>query len=60
MERAMETVDVLKLARESLEELVADPQCDFGPAYEGMKGRQAKALKAVKQKIKELNDNTTN
>jgi len=50
----METVDVLKLALESLEELVADPQCDFGPAYEGMKRRQREAIRAVQQKIKAL------
>lgn len=56
----MEIVDVLKLARESLEELVADPECDFGPSYELMGERQAKALKAVKQKIKELNATPTN
>ena len=47
---------VLQLARESLEELVADPECDFGPAYEGAKERQTKALKAVKQKLKELKE----
>lgn len=50
----METVDVLKLALESLGELVADPQCDFGPAYEGMKRRREEAIHAVRQKIKEL------
>lgn len=47
---------MLKLALESLKELVADPECDFGPSYELMKDRQERAIRAVKQKIKELND----
>jgi hypothetical protein len=35
---------------ESLRELVADPQIDFGPAYEGAKNRQMEAI-AIMEKI---------
>ena len=34
----------------SLKELVADPQIDFGPAYEGAKQRQREAI-AIMQKV---------
>lgn len=42
--------------RESLEELIADPEIDFGPAYEHVKIRQAEALKIIKKEIKRLKE----
>jgi len=47
------SIEAMKQWRESLEELVPDPQCDFGPAYEGMKRRQKEALKSIDQAIAE-------
>jgi hypothetical protein len=47
------TIEAMKQWRESLEELVPDPQCDFGPAYENMKRRQKEALKSIDQAIAE-------
>lgn len=40
--------------KESLEELIADPETDFGPAYELIKRRQQKAIKLIKRHVKEL------
>jgi hypothetical protein len=40
--------------KESLEELVADPEIDFGPAYEHTKIRQSEALQIIKKEIKRL------
>lgn len=40
--------------KESLEELIADPEIDFGPSYEFTKIRQAEALKIIKKEIKRL------
>lgn len=37
--------------KESLEELIADPEIDFGPAYEFVKIRQAEALLIIKKEI---------
>jgi hypothetical protein len=39
---------------ESLEELVADPQIDFGPAYEGAKKRQQAAIKIMLTLVRKL------
>ena len=49
----MMSIEAMKQWRESLEELVPDPQCDFGPAYENMKRRQKEALKSIDQAIAE-------
>ncbi len=43
--------------KESLEELIADPEIDFGPAYEFVKIRQAEALKIIRKEIKHLKEN---
>ena len=40
--------------KESLEELIADPEIDFGPAYEYVKLRQAESLRIIKKEIKRL------
>ena len=48
------TLDELRQIRESLRELVADPQIDFGPAYEGAKQRQIAALKLLNKGIRYL------
>jgi hypothetical protein len=37
--------------KESLEELIADPEIDFGPAYEGAKSRKVAALRIVNHAI---------
>lgn len=37
--------------KEIIEELVADPDIDFGPAYEHTKIRQAEALRIIKKEI---------
>jgi len=42
--------------KESLEELIADPEIDFGPAYEFTKIRQAEALKIIRREIKRLKE----
>lgn len=47
------TLDELKKIEESLEELIADPEIDFGPAYEMAKIRKEKALRIVRRAIKE-------
>lgn len=39
---------------ESLRELVADPQIDFGPAYEGAKQRQKEAIEIMKVVVQQL------
>ena len=46
--------------KESLEELVADPEIDFGPAYEMTKIQQAAALKIIREEIKRLRNERTN
>ena len=45
--------DLLKL-KDSIEELIADPQIDFGPAYEMTKIRKSEALKIVNREIKRI------
>jgi len=45
--------EAIKL-KESLEELIADPEIDFGPAYEFTKIRQAEALRIIKKEIKSI------
>ena len=46
------TLDELKKVEESLKELIADPEIDFGPVYEFAKIRQAEALRIIKTAIK--------
>lgn len=46
------TLEELKKVKESLEELVADTQIDFGPAYEMAKRRQQEALRIVNRAIR--------
>ncbi len=48
------TLEELIKVKESLEELVADIQIDFGPAYEMAKLRQKEALQIVRKEIKFL------
>ena len=38
--------------KESLKELIADPEIDFGPAYEMTKERKKEALRIIDQEIK--------
>ena len=52
----MTLLETLEAALDSLGELVADPQCDFGPAYEGMKQRQQQAKTAIRQQIRALKE----
>ena len=40
--------------KESLEELIADPEIDFGPAYEMTKLRKQEALSIIKKEIQLL------
>ena len=40
--------------KESLEELIADPEIDFGPAYEMTKLRKQEALSIIKKEIRLL------
>ena len=42
----------MKMALESLKELVADPEVDFGPSYGLMKERQRKVIKALRAALK--------
>ncbi len=42
--------------KESLEELIADPEIDFGPAYEHAKIRQAEAIRIIKKEIKRIRE----
>ena len=46
------TLDNLNKVLESLEELIPDPEIDFGPSYELTKKRKAEAIRVVKQEIK--------
>ena len=45
-------IEELKLIKESLSELIPDPEIDFGPAYEMTKERKKEALKIVEQEIR--------
>lgn len=47
------TLTELVKVKESLEELIADPQIDFGPAYEMAKRRKQEALRIVNRAIRE-------
>jgi hypothetical protein len=46
------TLENLYKVKESLQELIADPEIDFGPSYELAKKRKQEALKIVNQEIK--------
>jgi hypothetical protein len=48
------TLEELYKLKDSLEELIADPEIDFGPAYEMTKIRKSEALKLVNREIKHL------
>jgi hypothetical protein len=45
------TLEELYKLKDSLEELIADPEIDFGPAYEMTKIRKSEALKIVNKEI---------
>ena len=45
--------DLLKI-KDSLEELIADPEIDFGPSYEMTKIRKSEALKIVNREIRRI------
>ena len=46
------TLENLYKVRESLRELIPDPEIDFGPAYEMTKQRKKEALSIVDKEIK--------
>ena len=46
----MELKDLI-FVKQSLEELIPDPEIDFGPAYECAKARKQEALKIVRAEI---------
>ena len=48
------TLEDLYKLKDSLEELIADPEIDFGPAYEMTKIRKSEALKIVNREIKRI------
>ena len=48
------TLEDLYKLKDSLEELIADPEIDFGPAYEMTKIRKSEALKIVNKEIKRI------
>ncbi len=48
------TLEDLYKIKDSLEELIADPEIDFGPAYEMTKVRKSEALKLVNKEIKRI------
>lgn len=48
------TLEDLYKIRDSLEELIADPEIDFGPSYELTKRRKSEALRIVNKAIKEI------
>ena len=50
----MLTLEELHKLRDSLEELIADPEIDFGPAYEMTKIRKSEAIKIVNKEIKRI------
>lgn len=43
--------------KESLEELIADPEIDFGPAYEMTKHRKQESIKLIDKEIRKLKEN---
>jgi len=48
------TLEEAVKVKESLEELIADPEIDFGPSYKFTKIRQAEAIKIIKKEIQHL------
>lgn len=46
----MNLKDAIKI-KESLEELIADPEIDFGPSYEMTKKRKKEALSLIRKEI---------
>lgn len=48
------TLEELYKLKDSLEELIADPEIDFGPAYEMTKIRKSEALKIVNKEIRRI------
>ena len=48
------TIEEAIRVKESLEELIADPEIDFGPAYEMTKLRKEEALRIIKKEIRLL------
>jgi hypothetical protein len=48
------SIEKLKQVQEALKELVPDPQCDFGPAYEGAKQRQKQAITSLRTLIEQM------
>jgi hypothetical protein len=46
----MELKDLI-FVKETLQELIADPEIDFGPAYEMAKVRKKEALKILRAEI---------
>jgi hypothetical protein len=41
----------LEFVLESLQELIPDPEIDFGPAYEFAKARRVEAIKIIRAEI---------
>ena len=41
-----------RLIEEVLQELIPDPEIDFGPAYESTKERKKEALRLIRQEIR--------
>lgn len=57
LEELVEATDESVQARkvlDSLTELVPNPECDFGPAYEGASNRQKEAIQIMKRQVVEL------
>lgn len=54
------TLEELYKLKDSLEELIADPEIDFGPAYEMTKIRKSEALKIVNKEIKRVKNEDRN
>lgn len=46
-------IEELKLIKESLSELIPDPEIDFGPAYEMTHQRKREALRIINKLIRE-------
>jgi len=52
----MKQEELIKI-KESLEELIADPEIDFGPSYELTKVRQKESLRLIRKAIAENKTN---
>lgn len=48
------TLEELYKLKDSLEELIADPEIDFGPTYEMTKIRKSEALRIVNREIRRI------